>query len=644
MMRGIGKSLSQMSIKHFVFVVFALLALIPALTLVRIGLLVAVPDNPNSLDLPQILALAVFLVMCQVTGLVLLVSYSRRISALSASSRQVKQQSLAVAGGGAADGDLVFGDSEGSANELETLTEVLTRLQEDIAGNLGRLHDQAAVLQRLDVLLDHVGEMVIVADTHNTVVYANRAARQRLGVMPERPLRQAIAEGTVRPDAQSAWAEALESWTAREEERSFRSVEGTASTFSLQVIVYPPAGENRSKFIVLRDVGERKRLEHQLYASEKLASLGQIISGVAHELNNPLAAILGFAELCRDSALNRNDLGRNLEIIEREARRTAHIVENLLSFSRRRAPQRGPASLHDLLDRCLEMLGYILKSKNVNVRRDYAPAMPAIIVDEYQMQQVFMNILINAAQAMESARTPAPEILVRTRVREDGQGVSVQLADNGPGIPAENLRRVFDPFFTTKPETEGTGLGLAVSLGIVKEHGGTVAVQSPGEGGVGASFTVQLPVSAPSATDTQTRILARQAAKAKLRGRVLVVDDEPGVLQMTRQVLSGLGLDIETHASFIQAKAAVTAREFDMFLVDFYMTDGTGKEFWQFLSAHRPQWCSRVVFMTGDPQIGSQMTQECGCEAPFLLKPFHLEDLREAVSTCLAAKLPAAKG
>ncbi len=639
MIQRFRNSLSQVGIKHLVFTVFALLALIPGLALVRVCLLLALPERGTPTDTAQVVALAVFLILCQLAGLALLISYARRITALSVSSRQARERALAVAPETA--GEAAVAQPPPPANEIETLTDVLSRLQGEIARNLGRLHSQATVLQQLDALLDQVDDMFLVTDARNVVLYANRAARQRLGVMPERPLRQAMAEGTIHPESQADWADALDSWVAREEERVFRPSEGAPMTLAVRILIHPPNGENRGKFIVLRDVGERKRLERQLYASEKLASLGQIISGVAHELNNPLAAVLGFAELSRDPGLARADLDHNLEVIEREAHRTAHIVENLLSFGRHRTPQRNPVSMHDVLNRCMELLGYLLKSRNVNVIRDFAPSLPPVTADEYQIQQVFMNILINAAQALEAAATPGPAITVRTRFPEGGRAVIVQVVDNGPGIPPENLRRVFDPFFTTKGPQDGTGLGLAVSMGIVKEHGGLITVQSPVQGEAGTGFTVYIPLALTATAETDTRVLARYNARAKLLGRVLVVDDEPGVLQMTRQALAGLGLEIDTRASFDAARAAVLQGEFDLYLVDFLMPDGTGAEFWQFLAAHRPRACERILFMSGDPHVEAQIARECGHGVPFLLKPFHVEDLREAVSVCLAGKQPA---
>ena len=239
-----------------------------------------------------------------------------------------------------------------------------------------------------------------------------------------------------------------------------------------------------------RDVTEIKLLQQQLIQTEKLAALGQLVSGVAHEINNPLTPIIGHTELLLRSTLDE-PLRRRLEIINREAMRTRRIVQNLLSFARQHTPVRAGVDINEVLDRTLELRAYDLKMNNVDLRRE-RNSVPNVMGDEFQLQQVFLNIIINSEQALQRAGKGGT-LSIRTELAQRGSNsdVIVTISDDGPGIAAQNVGKVFDPFFTTKPVGEGTGLGLSISYGIIKEHEGSIRVES--RIGAGAAFIIELP-------------------------------------------------------------------------------------------------------------------------------------------------------
>lgn len=241
-----------------------------------------------------------------------------------------------------------------------------------------------------------------------------------------------------------------------------------------------------------RNITDVKRMQQQLMQSDKLAALGQMIAGVAHELNNPLTSVIGFTQLMLMTNSLDEQLRENLEIVRREAERTRKIVQNLLSFSRQHKPARVEVDLNLLLNRTLELRAYEMSVHNISVDRRYNPV-PGILADEHQMQQVFLNIIVNAEQSMH-ANASGGRLTICTSFEETSVGgyVKVVIEDDGPGIPLENLDRLFDPFFTTKPIGKGTGLGLSISYGIVREHGGTIHVESAPE--QGARFVIELPV------------------------------------------------------------------------------------------------------------------------------------------------------
>jgi len=244
--------------------------------------------------------------------------------------------------------------------------------------------------------------------------------------------------------------------------------------------------------IIARDITEINRLQQQLIQSEKLAGLGQLVSGVAHELNNPLTAVIGFTQLIlADPSLDRK-VRERLETVMQEGERTRRIVQNLLSFSRQHKPSRKNVNLNDLLERTLELRAYELRVNNISVHRELED-IPSIFADGHQLQQVFLNIIINAEQALQNGKGKGV-LTVKTEIKEVDsiRWVRVIIADDGPGIALENMSKLFDPFFTTKPVGKGTGLGLSISYGIVKEHGGTIRVES--SPGSGATFIIELPV------------------------------------------------------------------------------------------------------------------------------------------------------
>jgi len=240
-----------------------------------------------------------------------------------------------------------------------------------------------------------------------------------------------------------------------------------------------------------------RQMQEQLLQSEKMAAVGQLISGVAHELNNPLTAILGYSELLKSEERMSGHGADYLEKLYKQAQRTHHIVQNLLSFARQRKPERGRAQVNRVVEDTLALREYDLKIHRVRVHRELDPELPEISADFHQLQQVFLNVLNNAVDAISEVKRPG-EIWVRTRV--EGGNVRIEFTDNGPGV--KNPHRVFDPFYTTKPVGKGTGLGLSICYGIVKEHGGEIEVRNEDTGG--ATFAITLPLSPFGVTPSES--------------------------------------------------------------------------------------------------------------------------------------------
>jgi signal transduction histidine kinase len=232
---------------------------------------------------------------------------------------------------------------------------------------------------------------------------------------------------------------------------------------------------------VMKDVTEMRKLKDRLYYSDKLASLGSLVAGVAHEINNPLTGVIAYTELLRMNAAN-GGIDDELKKILHNAERCKKIVENLLTFSRQKAPTRSIESINDIIDRTIDLRTYWLRSGNIEIVREYDEGL-TVYVDAQQMQLVFLNILLNAEQAINDTGRGKGKIVINIRHDRDLRNVTIRFSDDGPGIPKDVISKIFDPFFTTKPVGIGTGLGLATSHGIITEHGGSIWVESAeGEG------------------------------------------------------------------------------------------------------------------------------------------------------------------
>jgi signal transduction histidine kinase len=253
--------------------------------------------------------------------------------------------------------------------------------------------------------------------------------------------------------------------------------------------LFDEKGEITGTVLVARDVTQEKRMEEQLVMTDRLASIGELSSGIAHELNNPLTSVIGFSQLLMEGDVP-DSIKEDLGIVHSEAQRAAAIVKNLLTFARKHAPVKELSNVNAVVEDVLRLRSYEQKVNNIEVENRLSPNLPEIMIDHFQMQQVFLNIMVNAEFAMQEAHHKGK--LVVTTEKLDGI-IRTSFADDGPGITQENLKRLFDPFFTTKEVGKGTGLGLSICHGIVTEHGGQIYATS--EKGQGATFVVELPLS-----------------------------------------------------------------------------------------------------------------------------------------------------
>jgi signal transduction histidine kinase/CheY-like chemotaxis protein len=378
-----------------------------------------------------------------------------------------------------------------------------------------------------------------------------------------------------------------------------------------------------------------KSTQEQLIQSEKLSAVGQFVAGVAHELNNPLTAVIGFSELLQSAQTDEKTKG-HLDRIAKSAHRCHKIVHSLLSFARQEAPERKLVDLHTVLEEVLEIMAYDLRTSNVTVVKEFAPSLPKIMADPHQLQQVFVNILGNARQAIEPFQAEG-RIVVRTQCVNDW--VAVEFQDNGPGIKPQHLARIFDPFFTTKPAGKGTGLGLSLSYGLIQEHGGKISATS--ELGHGATFLIELPV----ATNAGPAPLRRSGTPFPFAGAgaptgktILVIDDEQWILDLAGELLRTEGHAVETAASGQQAIELMTRFKFDVLVSDWKMPGLNGIRLYEHLLATHPELARRTLFMTGDVVSDTFQAFLSEHHLTCLSKPFAISEFRAAVTRMVNAK------
>ncbi|HEX9579894.1 MAG TPA: ATP-binding protein [Gemmatimonadales bacterium] len=393
-----------------------------------------------------------------------------------------------------------------------------------------------------------------------------------------------------------------------------------------------PIGEPRdgTSVVVFEDQTERRRLQEQLVQSEKMSAVGQLIAGVAHDLNNPLASVVGFADYLVESAADVPPrLREPLRAIQQEADRAAKIVRNLLSFARKQERRRRVQGLEPILEATILLLNNEFLACHVTPTLEIEAGLPAVDVDANQIQQVVVNLLTNALQAVRASGVGS-QVAVRAARWLDGVAVTVE--DNGPGILPEFRERVFEPFFTTKPEGQGTGLGLAICNGIVAEHGGRLALAD--RPGTGATFRLELPGAAagPEVQPVSPRPVGPL--------RVLVVDDEPHILHYMDATLTAWGHQVVVSTDGGEALDRLTAEGFDVIISDLRMPRMGGRDFFEALQRDHPEVAARVVFSTGDTIRDDALAflEELG--RPYLRKPFSLAELRGALASVPPRKAP----
>jgi two-component system, NtrC family, sensor kinase len=384
---------------------------------------------------------------------------------------------------------------------------------------------------------------------------------------------------------------------------------------------------SREVICMIRDATAEKQLQQQLIQAEKMAAIGQLVSGVAHELNNPLASISAFAQLLLADDALAEEHRHSAEVVRAEARRAARIVHNLLTFARQHKAEKVPADINQVVTDTLELRVYELNVRGIQLSQELDEVdAPVTMVDVHQLQQVLLNLITNAEQAMCEVPDRRHRLTIRTRTEADV--VRLEVEDTGPGIAESAMHQLFVPFFTTKATGKGTGLGLSISLGIVSEHGGRIWAENVAGG---ARFCVELPRVSCDARPTLSMVHSAPAPRRDSL-RILVADDEEALRGALDRFLSAKGHSVVSVGSGSEAIwRAEGEEEFDAVLLDLRMPDVSGQQVFERWSKASPRLSERVVFITGDivsPDLQSFLDST---GRPYLAKPFDFAQIVEVL-------------
>jgi PAS domain S-box-containing protein len=498
--------------------------------------------------------------------------------------------------------------------------------------------------ERYRTVLEDMEEAYYEEDQAGNFIFFNDALCRQLGYSPEELMGMNYKTYTAPEDIDSAFKAFNTIYRTGEPLTGFQMTRITkdGKRVFTETSGFPLRDET-GKIIgfrgVIRDMTERKKaeeerkqLEQKAQLASRLASVGELASGVAHEINNPLTGVIGYAHLL----LTRKDLSRDvrhdLEIINEGAQRVAGIVKKLLAFARQTKPEQRYVNINELIRNTLELRAYELAASNIKVTLQLTRDIPMTIADPGQLQQVFLNLIINAETEMKVAHDKGRLSIKTERMNRT---IRITFKDNGPGIPEENLETIFDPFFTTREVGQGTGLGLSVCHGIVTEHKGRIWAES--EPGKGATFIIELPL---TTEEEQLELPEPEIEELKkvTKAKILVVDDEPVIRQFISQVLSEQGHTVETADSAAGALKMVKAKRYRLILLDIKMPGISGVELYKQFQKIAPSLTKRVAFITGDVMGKRTIAFLNKTKAPYLMKPFDARELKTAINRILAKK------
>lgn len=402
-------------------------------------------------------------------------------------------------------------------------------------------------------------------------------------------------------------------------------------TYELETV---PLNEQGLKIVYAAEITNEVQLRRQVVHLEKMAAIGRLVSGVAHELNNPLAGILGYAQLVTRAELDPGTR-RMVEVILAQAERAGKIVQNFLSLAAKTDPKRISFNLNEAIRNVIQLREYQENVEDIRITSDLAEDLPRAWGDPHQLEQVFLNLIVNAEDAIADAQRRPGSIHIKTTV--EGERIHTTITDNGSGIHARDMARIFDPFFTTKEKHRGTGLGLSICAEIVKDHDGELYAWSTYGGG--STFTLELPIRNQIQEEEVSPVRTSQGQS--LRGKnILVIDDEIHITELIFDVLARQGARIDLANSGVEALNQIKKKDYDVIICDQRMPGISGQRLYRLVESLNSELRHRFLFVTGD--VVNAQTKRFFVQAgvQYIRKPFKIQELVDAIEGMLSRSQP----
>jgi signal transduction histidine kinase/ActR/RegA family two-component response regulator len=490
--------------------------------------------------------------------------------------------------------------------------------------------------ERYRKLFDQAGEPIVITSTEDfRILEINQAGERLLGIQPDdggahflTAFCQVNIPGTAAPQNSEEWFQFL----SRQRPLNLTRKNGCIVSLEVKVSQINLDGIPAYQFFLV-ELTERTRLEQQLRQAEKLSALGQMISGVAHELNNPLAVVKGYLELILAHHELNTQTRADLEKVAHESNRAAKLVTNFLSFARQQPAHRELVVFNDLITRLVDFWKLDASADKTEMLLELDPHLPPVSADPDQIQQLLINLMNNAVQAMADSPRQA-RLKIQTRVM--GGKVQIAVEDNGPGVPEHLVTKIFEPFFTTKEVGTGTGLGLSIAHSIMTEHQGRIFHQESSFGS-GAGFVLEFPIakSRPverSGSGDTAMFPSANEMLGSCKGNILVLDDEKSLAEMLSEMLDLLGYTTTTCHAAVDALELIESRNFDLVISDFRMPGINGQQFYTMALHIKPELAKRIIFVTGDVVNAETKSFLESTGNPHLAKPFNLANVGRAVA------------
>jgi signal transduction histidine kinase/CheY-like chemotaxis protein len=519
-----------------------------------------------------------------------------------------------------------------TSDPASRLEESLRESEENVRRLEAQLHRTQNILESLQSILPQLPVPVLMVCSDKTIAYANPAARALFTTQ--------VIDGRSYPDVLYGRAESPAHCPLRMALDGVSAEKGriTLADGTLRVCAVQPVhlADGRSGALaVITGVDEITRsVEETDVQRERLFALGELISGIAHELNNPLTGVIGFSELLSQKDFDPKTTAMVGKILK-EANRCKRIVASLLSFSRKHPYERSPVDVRSLIQQVLELHRSSLRAANIRIVNRTESALPSTAGDPSLLQQVLFNVINNAQHAMAGQENGTLTI----ETSHDDDRICVRITDTGPGVPRHLQERIFEPFFTTKPGKQGTGLGLSISSKIIQRHGGTLRVES--DEGKGASFIITLPVVVVPLHERRDLAAKRKTTAKHAHGHFLVVDDEQAILDVVTTILETEHHRVTTTLKASDALRALSRGPYDCIISDIGMPGLDGHEFLELLKAMRPDMVDRLIFITGD-YFGDSTAHFIGAAGvPCVRKPFSQGEILEVANEVLSRPIHA---